>query len=203
MDAITSQNQAISVAQNHLSGGSNVQVADLTFNSPLLVNVVPTNIFGIFQNIKTFFANNVQLHSLGTNAIVNCLKLETITFTSNAIANIDASFAETCINLINIQFDGNQIQTIHKDAFKGLSKVEQIHLMSNNITTLDPAVFAATTSVKRLYLNFNQITTVSARLSRNSKNYVLTRSDLSSASKVKQHSLHAADGWVTVHLMHC
>jgi len=125
MDAITSQSQAINVIQNHVSGGSNALVDYIYLQNPLIVNYVPTKIFDSFQNIKDFYLYQTELKALQTNAFVNCLKMERISFYNNPLETIEASFAEGCLNLQYLYiFSSSQIKSIHKDAFKGLSKVE-------------------------------------------------------------------------------
>jgi len=161
MDAITSQNQPISIIQNHLSGGSNNFVNYLRFSSPSLsINYIPTKIFESFQNLEVFFAYDVQLQTLSTNAFINCLKLNELSIFNNPLTTIDASFAEGCTNLISLFIYNNPIQSIHKDAFKGLSKVEYLNLQTSNITKLDPATFKDTVSVKYLSLYNNLLTEV-------------------------------------------
>jgi len=91
IDAITSQNQAINIIQNHVNGGSNDLVDSLNLQTPLIVNFIPTKIFDSLQNIKSFYVQQTELKALQTNAFVNCLKMDTLAISNNPLEAIEAS----------------------------------------------------------------------------------------------------------------
>jgi len=157
LDAITSQNQNISIVQITIQNSTNDLITDLTLKSPLVVNYIPTKIFSNFKNLQFFRAEQVQLKSLPTNAIDDCLNLFGIEIFYNQIPTIEASFAQNCTNLHNVFLFSNEIETINIDAFKGLSQLESVVLSSNRITQLEP-IFANSPDLQDINLENNLIT---------------------------------------------
>jgi Leucine-rich repeat (LRR) protein len=160
----TTANEPITVSENHLDSKTNDDVGETQIHPPHIIRFVPTMIFDTFKNLKHFEMSGVQLNEMTTNAITNCMKLETIDINSNNFPTLPASFAESCVKLSTLNLFDNHISFIHKDAFKGLGALEALSLEQNTFESLDPSTFYHTPNMKRLYLNNGKLKALDSKM---------------------------------------
>lgn len=157
--AITAANQPITVA-GQPETYTDTTINRFSFQSPNVMNYVPTDLFRTFPNQLFFGMNNCQLTNLVTNAFTNCNQLQTISIGSNNFSTIPAGFAQSCVNVETLLLINNKIQTIHVDAFKGLAVLQLLYLTKNSITCIPPELFSNTPIIKNIDFSINQITAI-------------------------------------------
>ena len=158
--SVTTENEPMNVTGTHIDPYTVNEVGSLYFASPQVLNFVPTKIFEIFVNLKTFGIFDVNLTTITKNAFANCLKLTGITIASNNFPVLPESFAESCVNLKFLSFHFNNIETVHKNAFKGLRNLLFLAMTGNLFEYLDPSTFIHTSQLALLNLSNGRLKTL-------------------------------------------
>jgi Leucine-rich repeat (LRR) protein len=158
--SVTAQNEPITVTGTHIPSNTDDNVEKVSFFQPNVLNFVPTKLFEIFKNLREIDFSYASLNKISTNAFINCLRLEKLTFTVNNFTELPASFAEACVNLVELTFYSNSLRLIHKDAFKGLANLRSLYLSTEKFESLDPSTFVHTPKLENLDIengNFKRI----------------------------------------------
>lgn len=138
----------------------NISIERITFDSPNILNYVPTNVFYIFPSIQYFEMINVELKHLVINAFASCEKLETIFIGNNNFAHVSSGFAKKCGNLRNVSLPNNEIKTIHENALHKLNNLEALDLTNNSIVCIPPKLFKKSPNIFKINLSFNKISAI-------------------------------------------
>jgi hypothetical protein len=114
-------------------------------------NFIPKKVFEVFPNLTYFYIRSLN-SGLVTNAIINCLKLRTLTFSESNLPTLSAGFAETCENLEKLDLFGSTLGTIDVDAFRGLKNLLELEI--TDVDYLNPLLFVHTPKLHRLHIRY-------------------------------------------------
>jgi hypothetical protein len=161
---VTTQNEPITVTTTGNPPGGLSYYRSIYFQSPHVLNFIPSNMFAQLPNLKTFQAESVQFSTMTENAFINCDLLEDISLYNNGFSSITARFAKTCTAVIKIDFEHNELTNFDKDALEGLVNLNWLQLQHNQISSLHPMTFIHTPNLKYLMINDNMLSSIDPNL---------------------------------------
>lgn len=144
---------------------SNVTAVHTSMENPSNLRLIPSVMFEIFPNLRTIDLTRSQMEIIV--GLQNCIRLEHIILSSNAIQSIQSAAFSNCSNLIEIDVSINRINEIHANAFMGLNALRRIRLNNNTISTLLPGTFNAALTIEMIELHTNNLDDVPANVFHN------------------------------------
>ncbi|XP_070496634.1 carboxypeptidase N subunit 2-like [Chironomus tepperi] len=135
----------------------NTSIIKLNFDSPNLINYIPTTIFRIFPNLQIIQMNNVSMSNLTTDAFAYCDNLTTISIIYNNFPRIPSKFAYRCKNLNKISLNYNLIVGIDEDAISGLKNLKVLDLSHNKISCIPSKLFESSLDIQNISFKNNEI----------------------------------------------
>jgi len=135
----------------------NTSITTLNFDSPNVVNFIPSTMFRIFPNLQIIQMNNVSMTNLTTDAFINCNNLTIISVMFNNFTRIPSKLAYRCKNIDRISLNYNQIVIIDEDALSGLKNLKVLDLSFNKISCIPPKLFENALNIENISFKNNEI----------------------------------------------
>lgn len=157
---VDQQDEFFTITGKHLSQLRNEDVTSLYINQPNVLKFFPTNLFKVFNNLHKILLYDVKLTTWITDAITDCVSLETINIQTNNFRKLARGFAESCSNVKVLILTDNGIDTIGEHDFEGLTNLEELYLDMNSITSLDASMFTYTPKLKIFEVGRNNISSL-------------------------------------------
>jgi Leucine-rich repeat (LRR) protein len=120
---------------DHENGKMDLDVVRVAFESSIC-EVIVSDIFSTFRNLKQVVANNVGLKIL--IKISNCQRLEKFTASNNQIEVLEVHHFSECVNLRSVDLSSNRIKKLKANLFGRNFNLENINLSSNLIESIQP-----------------------------------------------------------------
>ena len=103
------------------------------------------------ENLKLLILDKNQIESIGENAFLGAVNLQTLSLNFNLIENIEANSPE------NLSSDSNKIKFIRNGTFGHLQKLINLWLHSNQIEFIEKSFFHELISLETLVLSSNKL----------------------------------------------
>ena len=132
-----------------------------------IVEVIPTEIFVTFPNVKNLHLANSRLVEIEQRSLKGAVNLEILNVKLNDITQIAAETFIEVPKLKKLYLNNNEIKVVHEHAFKNLTKLEILTLNVNHIKYLHKDIFEDLVSLKMFYIYANRIQELPEGLFRN------------------------------------
>lgn len=153
---ISNENEVLDFSGTHIGSRTNADVTTVRFvNSQ--IDVIPSNVFTTFTDMRILEANNVGLKRLNVGSLRNCTSLRELNLADNLITRLENGVFRPCAFLINLA--GNQLTAFAPNLFQRIDNVASVNLSHNHITEIPPNAFRNIGLVS-LNLNHNSISKI-------------------------------------------